>query len=328
MGCRPRGPSAEASSPRRIQFSSLPLLFLFFGSTSSQSPGEVPTGVKEFQPGVSIDWTHKTVEVGAKVVLKGGSIELLACSARTKEHESILVVKPRPLHVMQAMGLVGLEPGSPTRFDAEKQQGTVPTGERLSLFVRFRDGDVEYTAPVEYWLREVKSGKSADPLPWVYSGSRNLGDGRFAADVDGTVAAVVDFSTSLISIGALHSADNEGLWLEANTEAIPPIGTDCTLLIRGEKISRKVVRLTLDVEGKPRLGELSLSMEQVLNRLKEPPADGSATSLEVDAGASAPAHIASFVRSLVESGIDRRRIEIRPQRITGPHRKAATVPED
>jgi len=71
--------------------------------------------VRPFADGIQINWTRKQVEVEATVVLREGPLELLACSPNTREHESILVIEARPLHIFKAMGLIGLQPGKPVR---------------------------------------------------------------------------------------------------------------------------------------------------------------------------------------------------------------------
>ena len=144
-------------------------------------------------------------------------------------------VQARPTHIYQAMGLIGLEPGSPVRYDEIEDRWFAPTGELLQLRVRHSDNGTERTIPVERWLVDVKRGHPPELLRWVFAGSRTLKSGRFGADVDGTVVCVVDFETALIAPGARHSADNEALWLAANTKAIPPTGTTCTLRIRSAK---------------------------------------------------------------------------------------------
>lgn len=62
-------------------------------------------------------------------------------------------------------------------------------------------------------------------------------EGRFGADVEGTVVCVVDFDTALIGVGGLHSADDEQLWLRANPKTIPPRGTKCRLIIAAAEAS-------------------------------------------------------------------------------------------
>ncbi|MCH8851940.1 MAG: hypothetical protein IID41_04735, partial [Planctomycetes bacterium] len=97
-------------------------LYLSFGlATAAGDPQPIPlafqtlhsTGAKPFMPGVRINWQEREVEVAGVVVLREGMLELFACSADTREHESIMRISARPAHVYQALGLLGLEPGSP-----------------------------------------------------------------------------------------------------------------------------------------------------------------------------------------------------------------------
>ncbi len=202
-------------------------------SPVSVSPSVEPASqAKPFAPGVRINWQERAVEFDVEIVLRRGPLELLACSPRTREHESILRVRAQPMHIFQAMGLIGLEPGLPLHYDENHDRWIAPTGESLELEVCCRDGEQDSFAPVERWLLDVRRGRPPERLDWVFAGSRTFDNGRFGADVDGTVICVVDFDTALIGLGSLHTADNEGLWLAANTEAIPPAGSSCTLLIR------------------------------------------------------------------------------------------------
>lgn len=185
-----------------------------------------------FAPGVRIDWTTAAVEIDSRIVLRKGPLELIACSPETREHESILVTKARPTHVFQAMGLVGLTPGSPVTYHEKDRTWTPPTGERLRISARC--GKEREFASIRTWVVDPKTKTSPREIPWVFAGSSTLPDGRFLADLDGTVICLVDFESALITVGALHSADNTSLWLEANTNAIPPIGTSCTIRIESQ----------------------------------------------------------------------------------------------
>lgn len=198
-------------------------------SSPASSKGDQP---RPFAHGVSIDWPNRTVEVQGKVVLREGPLELLACSPRTREHESIIMVNARPMHIFQALGLIGLEPGAAMRFDEKSDTWSPPRGQALDLRIRYRAKTGERIVPATAWLRDVKTKQPPRSIPWVFAGSEILEDGRFAADPEGTVVCVVDFFSALIAVGTLHSADNELLWLEANSDAVPPLGTECTLLIR------------------------------------------------------------------------------------------------
>ena len=78
------------------------------------TPASRPAGrIVDFQPGIRIDFAKKHVEVAARVVLREGVLELFACSRGTREHESVVAIASRPLHVFEALGLIGLTPGTP-----------------------------------------------------------------------------------------------------------------------------------------------------------------------------------------------------------------------
>jgi hypothetical protein len=182
--------------------------------------------------GVVIDWDRRVVEVEAEVVLRRGPLELLACSPNTREHESILVVGARPKHIYEAMGLLGLRPGSPVRYDEAQDRWVPATGERLRLSVRVGDAAGEgETIPVEEWMWDVAGERPVGSIEWVFAGSTGYGKERFGADVEGTIVCVVDFGSALIAPGSLHTADNEELWLAARTDRIPPVATRCRLVI-------------------------------------------------------------------------------------------------
>ncbi|MHC5110006.1 MAG: YdjY domain-containing protein [Planctomycetota bacterium] len=191
--------------------------------------------VKPFAPGVTIDWTRKQVEVETTVVLREGPLELVVCTPGTREHESILVTKAAPARIYQAMGLVGLEPGSPVRYDKANEKLIPPSGQRLELEVSYQSGGKQHQHPIDRWLLDAKGKKPGKKVRWVFAGSLVLDDGRFGADADGTVVCVVDFMTGLIAVDTLHVADNDALWLMANPKTIPPAKTDVRLIIKAAR---------------------------------------------------------------------------------------------
>ncbi len=264
--------------------------------------------LKEFAPGVRIDWAKRLVEVDAKVVLREGPLELFACSPQTREHESILSVVGRPMHIFQAMGLIGLEPGSPVRFDEKRARWFAPTGRRLDLRVRFRRDDTTRTVPVERWLRDVQRARPPENVRWVLAGSKTFESGRFGADVDGTVICVVDFETALITVGTLRSADNEVLWLEANTEEIPPVGTSCTILIAGAK---RRLHLVVMPNGTVRRSGRVVSPAEVLGLARLEGTGAGDTIIVLRAADTVSEETAkSVVESLVRKGINRECVEV------------------
>ncbi len=189
----------------------------------------VQTGMRDFAPGVRINWDKQAVEVESRVVLREGPLELLACSPQTREHESILAVLARPLHVFQAMGLIGLEAGSPARYDEKLDRWFPASGEPLDLRIQWREDGRDHEVAPANWMVERKTGKPPEGLRWVFAGSMVREEGGFGADPDGTVVCVVDFDSALIALSTPHSADDAELWLTANPKEVPPTGTRCTL---------------------------------------------------------------------------------------------------
>ncbi len=268
-----------------------------------------------FVPGVRIDWDARVVEVDGEVVLRKGPLELFACSRRTREHESIVVIHAQPMHVFQAMGLIGMAPGSPVRFDEAGEQWLPPTGERLQLSVRYAEAETVRLEPLENWLSGVETKRTPPSLPWVFAGSRTFEDGEFAADDEGTVICVVDFDTALITVGALHSADNEELWLEANTEEIPPLGTPVTLLIQSLGPTRQQVELTST--GQFRRDGVAVTLENVAQLAFPKDSQGVAVGIIIHPMSDASEDVVeAALERLVEAGVSRESIKINRDRAT------------
>jgi hypothetical protein len=232
------------------------------------SSREAAAGRVKLAPGVLVDWVEQAVELEAAVVLRRGPLELLACSVGTREHESILVTRARPLHMFQALGLIGLEPGKPVRFDEQNDRWLPPTGPRLRIDIRYLQDGRRVEIPAEQWLWDVGREAPAEPLNWVFAGSMQLEGGRFGADIDGTVICVVDFATALITVSDLHTADNDQLWLSARTDAIPPIDTLCTLVIHPRDAGPRLV-VRVGREGGLHIKGKKLTAEDVATRWRK-----------------------------------------------------------
>ncbi len=247
--------------------------YLGFGlATAVGDPQPIPLALqplhsadaKSFMPGVRINWRNREVEVAGVVVLREGMLELFACSPDTREHESIVRINARPTHVYQALGLLGLEPGSPPRWDPETERGFAATGPRLRLRVRYqRDGRL-HTDGIHRWMWDIMNGQPAPATHWVFSGSLRDEPGRLAADFEGTVVCVVDFQAAPISLPQSYSDRNEDLWLRPHAERIPPLGSPCVLLIQAVPESLRIIRIgrygRLTLDGR-RVGRVALAAE-------------------------------------------------------------------
>ena len=263
---------AEPSATRRPLSLSLSLLLSVslslllapqptaFGQTrtATTAPASQPS-VVDFQPGIHINWARRQVEVDATVILRQGAIELFACCPQIREHEAIVRIEGRPLHLYQALGLIGLTPGHPIRWHTETGEEQAATGDAVEILVRYTLVGKTRTEPIERWMKQVRFDRPTsrpgdhppparsdlDLLPWVFAGSFPIEEAAIAADAEGTVIAVVDFGSALIALPESHSDSNAELWLEPATDRIPPMETRCTLVFRAGPL-----RLTLDASGR------------------------------------------------------------------------------
>ena len=193
--------------------------------------------VVDFAPGVRIDYRVPQVEVDCEVILRNGDLELFAYSKASvpKEHESILRTHVRPEKVYHALGLIGLAPGQTLKYLIETKTIRPASGDKVDVLVRYeKDGETveEYACG---WMLDAVAKAPMKQTHWLFTGSEKLADGAFAADYEGTLVTVVDFPSSLLSLPTSHSESNDQLWLKTNTQAIPPLGTSVTLVLRPAK---------------------------------------------------------------------------------------------
>lgn len=246
----------------------MPVAAQIAASRPSSAPASRPAGPVQFQPGIRIDWDAREVLVEGQVILREGAIELFACSPRTREHESILLVAARPMHIFQAMGLIGLTPGHPPRVDIEREIFEGARGEPVEVLVRYTFEGKSREEPIERWMQRA----DGSPLPlqdWVFAGGLTNEEGRYVTDNEGTVVAVVDFATSLVALPQRHSDRNDELWLAPATQNIPPLKTPVTLVLRPGPI-----RIALDAQGRIRVGGRTLLLADLARLLRQTADDG------------------------------------------------------
>ena len=106
--------------------------------------------------------------------------------------------------------------------------------------------DRDHLVSAAAWMARPEAGNPLGEMRWVFAGSRRVDKTTLGAEIDGTLVCVVNFETALIAVDSLHTADNEELWLVANTKAIPPVGTPCTLVIRAPAVTELRAKLHAD----------------------------------------------------------------------------------
>jgi hypothetical protein len=219
---------------------------LAIAAAAAQSPSSAPNGPVAFQPGVWIDWRQHEVQVLARVVLRSGPLEFLACWSG-KEHESILRCEAAAVHVYMALGLIGVQPGHPPIWNPQTESYHAPTGDLVEIALQWQADGQTHTADAYTWLRELEYDRPPIARPWVFAGSQRSAAGALASDTSGIGVALVDFPDSLICLSRRYSSQNAELWVAANTTAIPSVGTPVRMILRPARA--RAAHVELDFRG-------------------------------------------------------------------------------
>lgn len=105
-------------------------------------------------PAMVIDFQQKCIDIEAKVCLDDGFLELIACTRNTKEHESIVAVNARPMHIHTGLLLLGAKNGNPAL--RKRVGGMGPDGADP------RDKDPRDKGP-----RDKDPGEQSDSPRWI-----------------------------------------------------------------------------------------------------------------------------------------------------------------
>ncbi|MCL4221584.1 MAG: hypothetical protein KJZ65_09450 [Phycisphaerales bacterium] len=217
------------------------------GQADRARPTEVeqPRQAGQFQfieifPGVRVDAGAGVVEIDARVATDVHDprtpdvfLELVACTRDTREYESLVVIDPTAAQVHAGLLLIGLEPGSPGRWQREGDRVVPiePRGEPVRVRLIYEGAHGPTEAAVEDWIRVRREGGASEPMPtmdFVFAGSgfRVLqGAERYLGDVEGTVIGLTTFGTEVIAPRAMHhpSAQIENPSLLARNEVMPKV---------------------------------------------------------------------------------------------------------
>ena len=118
--------------------------------SAGDRPDATPSGLHEVFPHVRLDRDARLVEFDAVVPINAhatdGSVvflEVIACRPDTKEHESLAMTRALASHVHAALLLLGLEPGSPGRWEWEGTtvRAVPPAGPALRITLAWTDAD-------------------------------------------------------------------------------------------------------------------------------------------------------------------------------------------
>jgi len=218
-----------------------------------------PDALRKLQlPGIKLNLEERSVDVDAEVCLHDGLLELIACTPDSKEHESIVMLKARPMHVHTALLLFGARPGTPA-MQRNETGGRIrwipvpPSGDRIGVSLVFPDSKgkqkeypiSKFVSPVHFEeFNGNSSGKKVESFPssFIFAGSHLVEDGpgprKYICEYSGNVISVSTFGDELLCLPGVHGHQNGGLSWQVNPKGLPKIGEKVILRLRPVRKSK------------------------------------------------------------------------------------------
>ena len=196
---------------------------------------EVSPGIFELGK-IRLDQKARSISFPGKLNMGRGLLEYLLVNPKGSAHESLLVTDVGASDLHFAMLLLGAKGGAitaeapPAQLD-ERYFRTAPklTGDTVLISVRWKEKDVEKTVPVEDWLYNQEKQQAIEHGPWIYNGSI-VYEGRFLAQIDGNLVALVTTPTALMN-NPRKNNDNDQMW-NVNEKDAPAVNTPVEIIFK------------------------------------------------------------------------------------------------
>jgi hypothetical protein len=200
------------------------------GAAEPSAGGLVPLNR---QGTVKIDRKRKLVVIDGRIALRAGQLEMFACPAGTKEHESVVALLSDSKTIHAGLLAVGARPGAVVKWDPEY---TPAYGDVLEVYVLWKDAEGKpHRVRGQSWVRDAKTGEEMKS-DWIFAGSgfwTDPSDGIEYYYADGGEAICVsNFPTAMIDLPIKSSQANDSLLFEAFESRIPPRNTPVRVVLR------------------------------------------------------------------------------------------------
>jgi len=179
-----------------------------------------------------IDVKKKLLVVDGYVALRLGQLEMFACPAGTKEHESVIGLLSKAQYVHAGLLAIGAKSGSPVKFEPTY---TPASGSKIKIEILYVDDKgAKKRVLAQDWVRQVGTEKTLD-MDWVFAGSGmwkdpDTGTEQYLAE-SGDLICVSNFSTATLDLPIRSSQANSSLLFAAYTDRIPPEQTPVRLVL-------------------------------------------------------------------------------------------------
>jgi hypothetical protein len=182
-------------------------------------------------PHVEFDAARKQVRVECEMLAVDAPLEFFCCAKGTNDYEAMIRSEVKPSNLHLALLAIGLKPGQPLQYSEAAKRWIPPQGPPLQIMMEYQKEGKTLSVPAWKWMRDVKTKKPAPPFTWVFTGSRVMPDGKYAADVTGYLVSIVNFDLTVIDIPQLASSSNDLLEWERNPDTTPKAGSPVTMVI-------------------------------------------------------------------------------------------------
>ena len=217
------------------------------------TPATVETLRKLKLPGIRLNIDERAIDVNATVSLHKGLLELVACTKGTKEHESIVALDARPVHIHKALLLFGARPGTPASRMVQGAEGVrwipvKPAGDRVQVSLVFPNAEGKVQEhPIQKFIAFAQPKKIAGLAPakikprrfladYLFAGSHLMKKGngpkQYRCEQSGNVISISSFGDELLCLPEIHGHEDDGLFWEVNPEGLPTVGKPIILRLR------------------------------------------------------------------------------------------------
>ncbi len=173
----------------------------------------------------------RRVIVTGQVVKREGQLEGLITRKGTKEHEYILAVDADARAIHTGLLAARAKPGKPVQYDPKFMP---PSGSPIKITLRYKKDKETVTVSAQEWVRNVKTKKVLDQN-WVFAGSREAPDSDnpkktvYLAN-DGDFVCVCNMESAMLDLPIASPTALDDRVFDANTDKVPPIGTEVEII--------------------------------------------------------------------------------------------------
>lgn len=203
------------------------------------APGQAPAtpeiqdlGNQRYRIGeIEVDKAAGLFRVAGQVLRDEPPLEFLVVTrGGYKAYESVLEVNADAYQFNLACILIGLD-SSLTQRGFEGDPGKPVPGDPVEVLVSWKVGDKVVTVNGAELMAIGEPPRQVESSDWVYTGSFNLEDGRYLADLSGTLIGFVHREESIIEHQQGIGVGHYGSAL-VNRDKLPPVGSSIELTIR------------------------------------------------------------------------------------------------